>query len=93
MMKIAAICLVSCVLFSMLPAHFSHEEPNAAPTDEPRYCLAKYEFGGSCTDRGSPSTTCYQNFVDEAFESPKNCICTPKPKHNKYLCQCYVVCQ
>ncbi|WZZ79103.1 hypothetical protein YC2023_099675 [Brassica napus] len=51
-------------------------------------------FKGSCKDRGSPSATCFLDFLGarSASEMPKNCHCTPKPK-NMRLCECQVVCK
>ncbi|ESQ55918.1 hypothetical protein EUTSA_v10027327mg [Eutrema salsugineum] len=91
-MKVAAIFLVSCVL-SLLPAHLSQEEPSVAATQEPVYCRSRQVFSGSCTDKGSPRTTCLLDFLAarSASEMPKNCNCTPQPK-NMRLCECQVVC-
>ncbi|CAA0395384.1 unnamed protein product [Arabidopsis thaliana] len=108
-MKVVAIFLASSVLFSLIPTHLSHEEPKVAPTEElmfapteelmfapsnqPRYCRSRQVFDGSCTDRGSPRTTCFLDFLGarSASEMPKNCDCTPQP-NNKRLCECSVIC-
>ncbi|KAF3570219.1 hypothetical protein F2Q69_00059991 [Brassica cretica] len=90
---IAAVLLVSFALFSLLDAD-SQEEPILAPIPEPVYCRSKQMFKGSCKDRGSPSATCFLDFLGarSASEMPKNCHCTPKPK-NMRLCGCQVVCK
>ncbi|KAG7547427.1 Plant self-incompatibility response [Arabidopsis suecica] len=100
-MKVAAIFLASCILFSLIPTHLSHEEPTVAPTEElmfapmnePKYCRSRQVFDGSCTDRGSPRMTCFLDFLGarSASEMPKNCNCTPQP-NNKRLCECSVIC-
>ncbi|CAN8231937.1 unnamed protein product [Cochlearia groenlandica] len=92
-MKLGAIFFVSCVLFSLLPANFSQEEPSMAPTSEPVWCPSKQLFSGSCTEKGSPRTTCFLDFLSarSASEMPRNCNCTPQPK-NMRLCECEVVC-
>ncbi|EOA17999.1 hypothetical protein CARUB_v10006434mg [Capsella rubella] len=93
-MKVAAIFLASCVLFSLLPIHSSQEESVVPPKpiNQPAYHRAKQIFNGSCTDRGSPKTTCFLDFLGSrsASEMPRNCTCTPLPK-NKRLCECDVI--
>ncbi|CAA0358077.1 unnamed protein product [Arabidopsis thaliana] len=54
-MKVEVIFLASCVLFSLIHAHLSHEESNVAPTEEPmkepEYCRWTNAFNGTCSDR------------------------------------------
>ncbi|XP_010548931.1 PREDICTED: putative defensin-like protein 244 [Tarenaya hassleriana] len=91
-MKFAAIFLVSCIISSSLPGHFSQGvEPTGG--QDLVWCPSKDVFNGSCSDRGSPSQTCFLDFLGSRSASamPKNCQCTPQP-NNQRLCQCLVVC-
>ncbi|XP_019088172.1 PREDICTED: putative defensin-like protein 244 [Camelina sativa] len=83
-MKCVAILLVSCLLFSLLSANLA---------EGLEWCPSKDVFRGSCTDRGSPSYTCFLDLLGSKSASamPKNCKCTPLP-HNRRQCDCFVVC-
>ncbi|KAL9840209.1 putative defensin-like protein 243 [Arabidopsis thaliana] len=56
-MKVEVIFLASCVLFSLIHAHLSHE-----PMKEPEYCRWTNAFNGTCSDRGNPQTMCFFDF-------------------------------
>ncbi|CAH8276517.1 unnamed protein product [Arabidopsis lyrata] len=83
-MKAVAILLVSCLLFSLLSTNLAKEL---------EWCPSKDVFNGSCTDRGSPSYTCFLDLLGSKSASamPKNCKCTPLP-HNHRQCDCFVIC-
>lgn len=39
------------------------EEPKVAPMKEPEYCRWKQAFNGTCSERGSPRTICFFDFL------------------------------
>ncbi|VYS52078.1 unnamed protein product [Arabidopsis thaliana] len=88
-MKVKVIFLASCVLFSLIHAHLSHEEP----MKEPEYCRWTNAFNGTCSDRGNPQTMCFSDFLDAhtARVMPKNCACNDLSRNKRY-CECLFVC-
>ncbi|CAH2047834.1 unnamed protein product [Thlaspi arvense] len=100
-MKMVAIFLASCVLFSLLPSHLSQGliiqfcsshsgEPSLIATERRQWCPFKKQiFSGSCSKDGG------QQCLDDLLRtwdpsvrlSPVYCNCTPKP-NNKRLCSC-----
>ncbi|EOA17753.1 hypothetical protein CARUB_v10006140mg [Capsella rubella] len=83
-MKGVVILLVSCLLFSLLSTNLGQEL---------KWCPSREVFRGSCTDRGSPSYTCFLDFLGSKSASamPKNCKCTPLA-HNRRQCDCFIIC-
>lgn len=86
-MKIAAIFLVSCVLFSLLPSLTVAEKRPWCPT-------RKQVFDGSC--KRTDYTQCFndlRNTWDNIGDlGPTDCTCTSQPQ-NKRLCFCrYLPC-
>ncbi|KAG7650138.1 Plant self-incompatibility response, partial [Arabidopsis thaliana x Arabidopsis arenosa] len=90
--KFAAILLVTCVLFSLLPSHLSQGEESSMNIDAQRrpWCPSKKQvFGGSCGNDGAQQ--CLNNLLstwDPSVRlSPVSCNCTPQPNNN-ILCSC-----
>ncbi|EOA34455.1 hypothetical protein CARUB_v10021991mg [Capsella rubella] len=89
-MKLAAIFLVTCVLFSLLSSHLSQGEVPSVNGARRPWCPSKKQvFGGSCGNDGAQQ--CLNNLLstwDPSVRlSPVSCDCTPQTKNN-ILCSC-----
>ncbi|CAN8245052.1 unnamed protein product [Cochlearia groenlandica] len=90
-MKLAAIFLASCILFSLLPSNLSQgEERSLISAERRQWCPSKRQiFRGSCSKDGG------QQCLDDLLRtwepsvrlSPVYCTCTTILTH-KRLCRC-----
>ncbi|KAL1203675.1 Defensin-like protein [Cardamine amara subsp. amara] len=89
-MKLAAIFLATCVIFSLLPSHLSQGE---AVAQRRPWCPSKKQvFSGSCsTDGGQQCLNDLLSTWDPSVRlSPIYCDCAPH-SHNKRLCTCPIM--
>ncbi|CAH2047832.1 unnamed protein product [Thlaspi arvense] len=89
-MKLAAIFLASCILFSLVPSNFSQgEEPSVTAARRPWCPSKKQVFSGSCSSDGAQQ--CLNDLLstwDPSVRlSPISCNCTPQSNNNR-LCNC-----
>ncbi|KAG7578716.1 Plant self-incompatibility response [Arabidopsis thaliana x Arabidopsis arenosa] len=89
-MKFAAIFLVTCVLFSLLPSHLSQGEKSSMdPTRRPWCPSKKQVFGGHCGNDGAHLclNLLASSWDNSVRHSPIFCNCTDYPNY-KVLCSC-----